>query len=120
MFDALDTNESDLTVGSAAPDAFGAVRSTSGATTPFGYMGAPQSGELVHLKARDLKTGVGRFWSTDPVRPGAPGCRPVESSHCTTPRPTFSSTATLPWVRSSLSTKRTAFGRCSPTPRVPV
>lgn len=60
-------------VGSASYDAFGAVRSSSGSRTPFGYTGAPQSGDLVHLNARDLNTDVGRFLSTDPVRPGAPG-----------------------------------------------
>jgi RHS repeat-associated protein len=49
------------------------VRGSSGATTPFGFTGAPQSGDLVHLDARDLNTGIGRFLSVDPVRPGAPG-----------------------------------------------
>ena len=61
------------TVGTTSYDAFGAKRSTAGATTTFGYTGAPHAGDLVHLDARDLDTSLGRFLSTDPVRPGAPG-----------------------------------------------
>ncbi len=61
------------TIGTTAYDAFGAVRNSSGATTAFGFTGAPQAGDLVHLGVRDLDTAVGRFTSTDPVRPGAPG-----------------------------------------------
>lgn len=59
--------------GSTGYDAFGAVTSSTGSRTPFGYTGAPQSGDLVHLNARDLNTGTGRFLSIDPIRPGAPG-----------------------------------------------
>jgi RHS repeat-associated protein/uncharacterized repeat protein (TIGR01451 family) len=59
--------------GSASYDVFGAVTSSSGARTPFGFTGAPQSGDLVHLNVRDLNTSVGRFLSSDPIRPGAPG-----------------------------------------------
>ena len=42
------------TTGAAAYyDAFGAVTARTGAATPFGFTGAPQSGDLVHLNARD-------------------------------------------------------------------
>jgi hypothetical protein len=59
--------------GEASYGVFGAVRSTGGTGVGLGFTGAPQTGDLVHLMARDLDTATGRSLSVDPVRPGAPG-----------------------------------------------
>lgn len=67
------TSDNGSIAGATTYDAFGSKTDESGAQSRFGYTGAPQSGDLVHLNARDLNTSLGRFLSVDPVRPGAPG-----------------------------------------------
>ncbi len=67
------TDDAGAVSGRRAYDVFGGVRAESGAPSVFGFTGAQQSGDLVHLNARDLSTSVGRFLSVDPVRPGSPG-----------------------------------------------
>jgi RHS repeat-associated protein len=55
-------------VGTRQYDAFGAARSTSGTTLPFGYTGEQEDAEsgLVYLRARYLDPATGRFLSRDP------------------------------------------------------
>lgn len=67
------TDGAGAVAGRSSYDVFGGVRSSSGTDVGLGFTGAPQSGDLVHLSARDLSTSLGRFLSTDPVSPGAPG-----------------------------------------------
>lgn len=67
------TNSSGSLVGSASFEAFGATRTTSGATSPFGFAGEPaDAAGLIDLRARALDPGIGRFLSIDTVRPNAP------------------------------------------------
>jgi RHS repeat-associated protein len=62
-------------VGTSDYAAFGAVRSTSGTTSRFGYTGEqtdPETGN-VFLRARYLDPELGRVVSMDTVQPNAPG-----------------------------------------------
>ncbi len=67
------TDDDGTVAGTTSYNVFGSRTSSAGTQSRFGYTGAQQSGDLVHLNARDLDTSLGRFLSTDPVRPGAPG-----------------------------------------------
>ncbi len=56
-------------------DAFGAVRSQSGASLSLGFTGQltdPSTG-FIDLRARELDPTLGRFLSADTVQPNAPG-----------------------------------------------
>lgn len=69
------TDGSGALVGSTTYDAFGAVRSQTGAGSAFGYTGELYTAAtgLLHLRARDLNPTLGRFLSADTVQPNAPG-----------------------------------------------
>lgn len=56
-------------------DAFGAIRSQTGAGSTFGYTGEWYTAAtgLLHLRACDLNPTLGRFLSADTVQPNAPG-----------------------------------------------
>jgi RHS repeat-associated protein len=61
--------------GTADYDVFGAVRTSSGASSTFGFTGEqldPETG-YTFLRARYLDHIIGRFISADTVRPNAPG-----------------------------------------------
>ena len=60
--------------GTASYDAFGAVRSATGASSVFGFTGeqADPTG-LTYLRARSMDPSLGRFLSMDTVQPNAPG-----------------------------------------------
>ena len=62
-------------VGTKDYDAFGAVRSSTGVSSPFGFTGEQSDGEtgFTYLRARYLNPGLGRFTSADSVQPNAPG-----------------------------------------------
>jgi RHS repeat-associated protein len=69
------TDSSGVLTGSTDYDAFGAIRSQTGASLPLGYTGEltdPTTGFL-DLRARDLDPSLGRFLSRDTVSPNAPG-----------------------------------------------
>jgi RHS repeat-associated protein len=62
-------------IASTDHDAFGVVRSQTGASLPLGFTGEltdPTTGFL-DLRARDLDPALGRFLSRDTVSPNAPG-----------------------------------------------
>jgi RHS repeat-associated protein len=66
--------ESGSLVGTASYEAFGATRSSSGASSLFGFTGEPTDATgLVYLRARTLDPATGRFLSADSVIPNAPG-----------------------------------------------
>jgi RHS repeat-associated protein len=69
------TDGSGALVGSMTYDAFGAIRSQTGAPSAFGYTGELYTAAtgLLHLRARDLNPSLGRFLSADSVQPNAPG-----------------------------------------------
>jgi RHS repeat-associated protein len=61
-------------VGSRDYEAFGSPRTTSGATSLFGFTGEPTDATgLVYLRARSLDPATGRFLSVDSMTPNAPG-----------------------------------------------
>jgi len=62
-------------VGTANYDAFGAIRSQTGAGGTFGFAGEQRDAEtgLTYLRARMYSPGLGRFLSRDTVSPNAPG-----------------------------------------------
>jgi len=62
-------------VGTADYDAFGAARTTTGASGTFGFVGEQRDAEsgLVDLRARQYAPGLGRFLPTDPGFPGGAG-----------------------------------------------
>jgi RHS repeat-associated protein len=69
------TDGSGTLTGSTDYDAFGAVRSQTGASLPLGFTGEltdPTTGFL-DLRARDLDPALGRFLSRDTLTPNAPG-----------------------------------------------
>ncbi len=69
------TDSSGTLTGTTSYDAFGAVRSQTGASLSLGYTGEltdPSTG-FVDLRARELDPTLGRFLSADTVQPNAPG-----------------------------------------------
>ena len=69
------TDGSGTLTGSTNYDAFGAVRSQTGASLALGYTGQltdPSTG-FIDLRARQLDPTLGRFLSADTVQPNAPG-----------------------------------------------
>jgi RHS repeat-associated protein len=67
-------DESGSLVGTASYEAFGAPRTSSGASSLFGFTGEPADATgLVYLRARTLDPATGRFLSADTVIPNAPG-----------------------------------------------
>jgi RHS repeat-associated protein len=61
-------------VGSAAYEAFGAPRITTGVQSRFGFAGEPTDATgLIDLRARTLDPVTGRMLSADSVMPNAPG-----------------------------------------------
>ena len=60
--------------GSRDYEPFGSPRTTSGATSLFGFTGEPTDATgLVYLRARSLDPSIGRFPSADSMIPNAPG-----------------------------------------------
>jgi len=67
-------DEAGSLVGTASYEAFGAPRTSSGASSLFGFTGEPTDATgLVYLRARTLDPATGRFLSADSVIPNAPG-----------------------------------------------
>jgi RHS repeat-associated protein len=67
-------DEAGSLVGTASHEAFGATRTSSGASSLFGFTGEPTDATgLVYLRARTLDPATGRFLSADSVIPNAPG-----------------------------------------------
>jgi RHS repeat-associated protein len=61
-------------IGTAAYDAFGTLRGSSGTTTIFGFTGQQtDSTGLLYLHARYFDPATGRFLSPDTVKPSGPG-----------------------------------------------
>jgi RHS repeat-associated protein len=56
-------------IGTKQYDAFGAARSTTGVSLPFGYRGEQEDAEsgLVYLRGRYVDPGTGRFLTRDPL-----------------------------------------------------
>jgi RHS repeat-associated protein len=68
------TDSAGSVTGTAAYDAYGNVRSRSGATSSFGFTGQQTDPTgLVYLRTRYLDPSVGRFVSADTIRPSGPG-----------------------------------------------
>ena len=69
------TNLAGTLTGTADYDTFGAIRTSAGAGSTFGYTGEQFDGETgyTYLRARYLNPALGRFTSADTVQPSAPG-----------------------------------------------
>jgi RHS repeat-associated protein len=68
------TDASGAVVGTASYEAFGALRSSSGEASTFGFTGEPSDATgLIYLRARFVDPFIGRFLSPDTVVPNAPG-----------------------------------------------
>lgn len=67
------TDSSGTVTATVDYDVYGNVRNQTGAWGPYGYTAGIQTGSLVALGERDLRTDIGQFLSTDPERPGGNG-----------------------------------------------
>ena len=67
------TNSSGTVTATVDYDVYGNVRNQTGTWGPYGYTAGIQTGSLVTLGERDLRTDIGQFLSTDPERPGGNG-----------------------------------------------
>ncbi len=69
------TNLAGALTGTADYDTFGAVRTSTGTGSAFGYTGEQFDAETgyTYLRARYLNPALGRFTSADTVQPNAPG-----------------------------------------------
>jgi len=69
------TDLAGMLTGAANYDAFGAVRTSAGTGSVFGYTGEQSDAETgyTYLRARYLNPTVGRFTSADSAQPNAPG-----------------------------------------------
>jgi RHS repeat-associated protein len=69
------TDTSGVLTASANYDIFGAVRTSSGPQSVFGFTGEQRDAEtgFTYLRARYLDPALGRFTQADTVQPNAPG-----------------------------------------------
>lgn len=67
------TDSSGAVTATVDYDVYGNVRNQTGTWGPYGYTAGIQTGSLVTLGERDLRTDIGQFLSTDPERPGGNG-----------------------------------------------
>jgi RHS repeat-associated protein len=67
------TDSSGAVTATVDYDVYGNVRNQTGTWEPYGYTAGIQTGSLVTLGERDLRTDIGQFLSTDPERPGGNG-----------------------------------------------
>jgi RHS repeat-associated protein len=95
------TDAAGANVGNAAYDAFGGLRSQSGASSIFGFT-AQQTDPtgLLFLRARYLDPTTGRFLSADSLQPNAPGTQGFNAYSYVAGRPT---SATDPTGHSALA-----------------
>ncbi|MCA0295713.1 MAG: hypothetical protein LCH96_10480 [Actinobacteria bacterium] len=67
------TDSSGTVTATVDYDVYGNVRNQTGTWGPQGYTAGIQTGSLVTLGERDLRTDIGQFLSTDPEQPGGNG-----------------------------------------------
>lgn len=98
--------------GQAVYDAWGNTRSSSGASTPFGYTGEQSSATGIYLRARTYQPTLGRFSQVDTVQPNAPGTQGFDAYSYTNNNPTThtdpSGHAVLAGYGATLEVPRTA------------